>query len=117
MTWFPLNKQAATPAFTPGNSPLKLQQIKDITPKDTTIATYPGPLVMDSSVQLKTKLKDVMKFIEDRINEFGQPHEDNIRDVHRVLIWKLLKVMLEQEGALTGGYGTICSWPRMSFSA
>jgi len=76
---------------------------------DTRMATYPGPLLMDSSVQLKTKLEDVMKLIEHKINEYGQPHEDNIRDVHRILIWKLLKVMLEQEGTLTGGYDTMCS--------
>ncbi|KAK3814099.1 MAG: Sec23-binding domain of Sec16-domain-containing protein [Benniella sp.] len=103
MTWFPRGKQAATSAFDQGSCPLIQQHISEITLMDTRIATYPGPLLMASSVQLKSKLEDVMKLIEHRINEYGQPHEDNIRDVHRILIWKLLKVMLEQEGTLTGG--------------
>ncbi|KAI8362478.1 Sec23-binding domain of Sec16-domain-containing protein [Mortierella sp. GBAus27b] len=92
--------------FAQGNGalgPLKMQRISDVIPKDTAIASYPGPLLMDSSVQLMAKRNHVMKFVEDKINEFSQSPDGHVHDAHRVLVWKLLKVMLEQEGTLTGG--------------
>ncbi|KAF9191283.1 vesicle coat component [Haplosporangium sp. Z 11] len=82
---------------------LQLELIKDIMPVDKFISTYPGPLLMDSSVQLKNKRKDVLKLIEDKINECQNDHQDSTFDAHRVLIWELLKVMIEQEGVLVGG--------------
>lgn len=82
---------------------LQLEHIKDIMTVDESIATYPGPLLMDNSVQLKSKRKDVLTLIETKIKEFELDTQDGTHDAHRVLIWKLFKVMFEQEGALVGG--------------
>ncbi|KAF9945845.1 hypothetical protein BGZ72_000921 [Mortierella alpina] len=81
---------------------LQLEHIKDILPTDKAVSTYPGPLLMDSSVQMKNKRKDVLKMIEDKIKEFEHEPESG-RDAHQVLIWRLFKVMFEQDGALVGG--------------
>ncbi|KAG0027752.1 vesicle coat component [Podila clonocystis] len=82
---------------------LQLQHIKDLVLVDRAIATYPGPLLMDSSVQMKNKRKDVLKLIEDKIKELEVDLHDSTFDAHKVFIWKIFKVMFEQEGALIGG--------------
>ncbi|KAK3822367.1 MAG: Sec23-binding domain of Sec16-domain-containing protein, partial [Linnemannia gamsii] len=82
---------------------LQVEHIKDIMTVDKSIATYPGPLLMDSTVPMKNKRKDVLTLIESKIKEFEQDTQDSAYDAHRVLIWKLFKVMFEQEGALVGG--------------
>ncbi|KAG9324600.1 hypothetical protein KVV02_004094 [Mortierella alpina] len=81
---------------------LQLEHIKDILQGDKAVSTYPGPLLMDSSVQMKNKRKDVLKMIEDKIKEFEHEPESGL-DAHHVLIWRLFKVMFEQDGALVGG--------------
>ncbi|KAG0200432.1 vesicle coat component [Mortierella sp. GBA30] len=81
---------------------LQLEHIKNILPVDSAVSSYPGPLLMDSSVQMKNKRKDVLKLIDDKINEYEHEPESG-RDAHHVLIWRLFKVMFEQEGALVGG--------------
>ncbi|KAF9998974.1 vesicle coat component, partial [Modicella reniformis] len=105
ITWFPSIGKTATSASAHGQDvhvPLNVKQISDIIPKDINIANYPGPLLMDSSVQLKSKQKDVMKLIEDKINELGQSLEVNLSDAHRALIWKLLKVIARIDEAVSG---------------
>ena len=82
---------------------LQLEHIKDVMTLEKSISTYPGPLLMDSSVQMKNKRKDVLTLIENKIKEFEHDTQDSTHDAHRVLIWKLFKVMFEQEGALVGG--------------
>lgn len=82
---------------------LQLDHIKDIMTAEKSIATYPGPLLMDSPAQMKNKRKDVLTLIESKIKEFEHDTQDSTHDAHRVLIWKLFKVMFEQEGALVGG--------------
>ncbi|KAF9985353.1 vesicle coat component [Mortierella antarctica] len=81
---------------------LQLEHIKDILQGDKAVSTYPGPLLMDSLVQRKNKRKDVLKMIEDKIKEFEHEPESGL-DAHHVLIWRLFKVMFEQDGALVGG--------------
>ncbi|KAF8979317.1 hypothetical protein BGZ46_005604, partial [Entomortierella lignicola] len=108
VTAFPRSVQrfdSATSAMVTKRYPgeIRLTHIKDIVPVDRDVSTYPGPLLMDSSVQLKNKKKDVLKHIEDKIKEYEQDHQDSTFDAHRVLIWRLLKVMIEQDGALVGG--------------
>ena len=86
---------------------LQLQHLKDVLTIETSLSTYPGPLLMDSAVQMKNKRKDVLKLIEDKIQSLDNHHsnssEDSAFDAHPILIWKLFKVMFEQEGALVGG--------------
>lgn len=85
---------------------LQLQHLKDVLSIETSLSTYPGPLLMDSAVQMKTKRKDVLKLIEDKIHSLDNHHnmsEDSSFDAHPILVWKLFKVMFEQEGALVGG--------------
>jgi len=107
MTTFPRNVQrfdAATSLMVTKRYPgdLQLEHIKDVVPVDQDIATYPGPLLMDNAVQLKNKRKDVLKVVEDKIKECEYDQQDSTFDAHRVLIWRLLKVMIE-EGTLVGG--------------
>ncbi|KAG0005684.1 hypothetical protein BGZ80_005405, partial [Entomortierella chlamydospora] len=96
MTTFPRNVQrfdSATNVMVTKRYPgdLQLNHVKDVLPVDKDVSSYPGPLLMDSSVQLKNKKKDVLKLIEDKIKEFEQDHQDSTFDAHRVLIWRLFK--------------------------
>lgn len=86
-----------------GCGTLEFQKISDLIPIDSSITSFPGPLLMDSSVPFKNKVKDVSKFIDNKIQELGHIQGDSSFDAHRVLIWKILRVMIEQEGALVGG--------------
>jgi hypothetical protein len=52
---------------------------------------------------MKGKRKEVMKLIDDKINELGQIQEDGSSDAHHVLIWRLFKVMFDHDGTLVGG--------------
>ncbi|KAG0362449.1 hypothetical protein BGZ54_008620 [Gamsiella multidivaricata] len=97
VSWFPCTQHNHD------SRALKVQKISDLIPVDTVIANYPGPLLNDSSVQLKNKRKELLKLIEDKISELGQAQDKGIFDAHRVLIWKLFKVMFEQDGTLVGG--------------
>ncbi|KAK3809469.1 MAG: Sec23-binding domain of Sec16-domain-containing protein [Benniella sp.] len=108
MTTFPRSVQrfdAATSLMVTKRYPgdLQLEHIKDVVPVDQDIATYPGPLLMDNAVQLKNKRKDVLKVVEDKIKDYEYDQQDSTFDAHRVLIWRLLKVMIELEGTLVGG--------------
>ncbi|ORZ09434.1 Sec23-binding domain of Sec16-domain-containing protein [Lobosporangium transversale] len=82
---------------------LQLKHVKEVLSVDKDIATYPGPLLVDNAAQMKNKRKDVLKFIEHKINGLEHGQQDDAFDAHRVLIWRLFKVMFEQEGALVGG--------------
>ncbi|KAI8599847.1 Sec23-binding domain of Sec16-domain-containing protein [Dissophora ornata] len=103
MTWFPSAYNPGIIGAVPNPRALTLQRINDHISADAGIASFPGPLLMDSSVQMKNKRKDVSKLIEDKINRLGKIQGVNEFDAHRVLIWKLFKVMIEQEGTLVGG--------------
>ncbi|KAF9978560.1 vesicle coat component, partial [Actinomortierella ambigua] len=108
MTTFPRTVQRFTSASSimvtkrfPGD--LQLQHLKDFVPVSKTIASYPGPLLMDSAVQFKAKRKDLSKLIDEKIKELDGPLGDADDDAHQVLLWKLFKVMFDHDGVLTGG--------------
>ncbi|KAF9577517.1 hypothetical protein BGW38_007223, partial [Lunasporangiospora selenospora] len=107
VTLFPVSIQGDNAGFqyqqpTRQNGALKFTHLKDVLGSDPVIAGYPGPLLMDSSAPMKNKRKDVLQLIEAKIHEYSQITTDS-SDAHRVLIWRLFKVMFEQESTLVGG--------------
>jgi hypothetical protein len=82
-------------------------------------ATYPGPLFSDpgtpvsivrtgASSQVKTKKAHVVKYLEDRIEEltrgttYMSDGTEKQRTEGKLVLVKLLKIMVENDGALSG---------------
>ncbi|OKL63109.1 hypothetical protein UA08_01392 [Talaromyces atroroseus] len=94
-----------TPMIQPAPGEAKVRQFKQILPFDGDILQYPGPL------KVKSKKKDVIAWLSSRIaaleNE-GMPSslhsEPNGYKRHdeKILLWKLLKILVENDGALEG---------------
>lgn len=85
---------------------VKVKTIKDVQPLEDRLATFPGPL------KGKSKKKETIAWLTAGIEELekGLPnpgfqtqlsHEDK-RASERVLLWKVLRVMVENDGILEG---------------
>lgn len=85
---------------------IKVKTIKEVQPLEDRLAKFPGPL------RGKSKKKDTVSWLSAGIEELekGLPnlafqtqlsHEDK-RAVERVLLWKVLRVMIENDGILEG---------------
>lgn len=94
---------------------------------DTSSATYPGPLFSDPgsptttlvrtgvSTQTKNKKARVIKYLEERAEEISQGigylHRGSLegfRAEAKLTMIRLLKVMVESDGKLSGRYITAC---------
>ncbi|KAI1260039.1 Sec23-binding domain of Sec16-domain-containing protein [Xylariaceae sp. FL1019] len=89
---------------TPGE--VKIKYMKDIEPLEERLAKFPGPL------KGKSKKKETLAWLTAGIDglestlpniSFQQqvPHDDK-RAVERVLLWKILRVLVENDGVLEG---------------
>ncbi|KAI1422209.1 Sec23-binding domain of Sec16-domain-containing protein [Xylaria sp. FL1777] len=85
---------------------VKVRHMKDIQPLEDRLSKFPGPL------KGKSKKKEVVAWLSAGIDglerilpnvSFQQPvsHEDK-RTVERVLLWKILRVLVENDGVLEG---------------
>lgn len=85
---------------------VKVKTIKEVQPLEERLANFPGPL------KGKSKKKETITWLTAGIDELekGLPnpgfqtrlsHEDK-RAVERVLLWKVLRVMIENDGILEG---------------
>jgi hypothetical protein len=85
---------------------VKVRSLKDIFPLEGRLANFPGPL------KGKSKKKEVVSWLTagiemlERDNSYlqgiqGLAHEDK-RKEERVLLWKVLRVMIENDGVLEG---------------
>ncbi|KZT67726.1 hypothetical protein DAEQUDRAFT_712916 [Daedalea quercina L-15889] len=106
------------------SSEIKLQVLHKVIPEsalDTSAASYPGPLFLDpgtpttslvrtaAATQAKTKKARVIKYLEERAEELdrglGYFHSDSLegrRAEGKLILVKLLKVMVENDGRLSG---------------
>ncbi|KAF2755651.1 hypothetical protein EJ05DRAFT_540331 [Pseudovirgaria hyperparasitica] len=95
---------APTMKRSPGE--IKLQSIKQTSPLDDKITTFPGPL------KGKGKKKDVVVWMKAQIETMGKDYqstaihgtttEDLRRRDERLLLWKILQVFIENDGKLEG---------------
>ncbi|KAH6840965.1 COPII coat assembly protein SEC16 [Chaetomium sp. MPI-CAGE-AT-0009] len=95
------------PAVIRSPGEVKIQNIKDIIPLEERLAKFPGPL------KGKSKKKETVAWLTAGIEslEQGLPtnfslhthlsHEDK-RAVERVLLWKILRIFVENDGVLEG---------------
>lgn len=93
------------PAIQPAPGEPKIRQFKQILPSDGDIVRYPGPL------KTKSKKKDVVVWLSSRIaaleNE-GVPSSLHMesdaskRHDEKILLWKLLRILVENDGVLEG---------------
>jgi hypothetical protein len=86
---------------------VKIQSIKEALPLSEDVAKFPGPL------KAKSKKKDVQSWLTQRIEaldkEFNTPglehsiSADGLKRLEeKTLLWKILRVMLDNDGQLTG---------------
>ncbi|KAK6074287.1 COPII coat assembly protein SEC16 [Seiridium cupressi] len=85
---------------------VKVQHIKDVQPIEERLAKFPGPL------KGKSKKKEIVAWLTQGIDFLEKElpnvafqqyvvHEDK-RAIERVLLWKILRVFIENDGALEG---------------
>ncbi|KAH6655172.1 Sec23-binding domain of Sec16-domain-containing protein [Truncatella angustata] len=85
---------------------VKLQHIKDVQPIEDRLARFPGPL------KGKSKKKETVTWLSQGIESLEKDlpnaafqqyisHEDK-RSTERVLLWKILRVLIENDGTLEG---------------
>uniref|UniRef100_A0A093XUX8 Protein transport protein sec16 n=1 Tax=Talaromyces marneffei PM1 TaxID=1077442 RepID=A0A093XUX8_TALMA len=93
------------PMIQPAPGEPKVRQFKQIIPSDGDIVRYPGPL------KTKSKKKDVVAWLSSRIaaleNEGVPSSLDQEPDVfkrhdEKILLWKLLRILVENDGVLEG---------------
>lgn len=99
-----MNQVAPMIIRSPGE--IKVKTIKDVQPLEERLAKFPGPL------KGKSKKKETVAWLTAGIEELEKglpnpafqtqvPHDDK-RVVERVLLWKILRVMIENDGTLDG---------------
>lgn len=81
----------------------RLQKVKDLLGDDDHIASFPGPL------KSKSKKKDVLAWLTIMVDVMEQEQtgldtlgHDSSREVERTLLWKCVKVFIENDGVLVG---------------
>ncbi|KAL2135367.1 hypothetical protein VTI74DRAFT_8893 [Chaetomium olivicolor] len=97
----------AIPAVVRSPGDVKIQNVKDIVPFEERLSKFPGPL------KGKSKKKEIIAWLTTGIetmeqglptNIFHHPHlsHEDKRAVERVLLWKILRVFVENDGVLEG---------------
>ena len=94
-----------TPAIKSAPGEAKVLQLKDLVPPAENIVRYPGPL------KSKSKKKDVIAWLSSKIAEFENDEpsetislypEPYKRHDEKVLLWKVMRIMVENDGVLEG---------------
>ncbi|PWY72321.1 hypothetical protein BO70DRAFT_431701 [Aspergillus heteromorphus CBS 117.55] len=97
---------------------IKIHQVSDWIPTPETIARHPGPL------KSKSKKKDLLAWLSSKIaaleNEgipaSAQLHEDSHkRHDEKVLLWKIVRVLVEHDGVLEGSPDVVKSLRQIIF--
>jgi len=97
---------SSVPMIQPSPGEVKIRNMKDIYPLEGPAANFPGPL------KGKGKKKEVLSWLSSGIDalERGKSHlgslpsitHDDKRKEERILLWKILRVLIEHDGALEG---------------
>lgn len=85
---------------------IKVKTIKEVQPLEERLAKFPGPLrgkskKKEASSWLTAGIEELEKNLPNLAFQNNLSHEDK-RAVERVLLWKILRVMVENEGILEG---------------
>ncbi|KAI1103253.1 Sec23-binding domain of Sec16-domain-containing protein [Jackrogersella minutella] len=96
----------ALPMIVRSPGEVKLKHIKDILPLEDRLAKFPGPLKSKSKKKetlawLTTGIDVLEKSLPNGSFQHTVSHEDK-RAVERVLLWKILRVFIENDGLLDG---------------
>ncbi|KAJ9297131.1 hypothetical protein DTO217A2_8685 [Paecilomyces variotii] len=93
------------PQIKPTPGEVKIRQFRDILPPAENIVQYPGPL------KSKSKKKEVIAWLSSKIAEFENsgiseasrlhPEPDK-RHEEKVLLWKIVRLLVEHDGTLEG---------------
>lgn len=94
-------------------SAIQVRQLKDVLgdqdPMLRSLSDFVGPVLMDSKSSTKNKKKDALAYMDKRIADLtallpspDQPLEYNQAEC-RVLLWRLVRTLLEQEGTFNDG--------------
>ncbi|KAI2466506.1 Sec23-binding domain of Sec16-domain-containing protein [Annulohypoxylon bovei var. microspora] len=96
----------ALPMIVRSPGKVKVKHLRDIQPLEERLAKFPGPL------KSKSKKKEIVAWLSAGIDglEMGLPNvsfyqtvsHENKRAVERVLLWKILRVLVENDGLLEG---------------
>ncbi|GAD91555.1 COPII vesicle coat protein Sec16 [Paecilomyces variotii No. 5] len=93
------------PQMKPSPGEVKVHQFRDILPSAENIVHYPGPL------RSKAKKKEVISWLSSKIAEFENSDNSEASRLHpepqkrreeKVLLWKIVRILVEQDGALEG---------------
>ncbi|KAJ6076917.1 hypothetical protein N7499_008898 [Penicillium canescens] len=93
------------PMIKPSPGEIKTSQLNEFLPSTDTIVQHPGPL------KAKSKKKDLVAWISSKIAAFenlGIPAHDQVHsDTHkrheeRILLWKVVRLLVENDGNLEG---------------
>jgi hypothetical protein len=89
----------------PQPGPIKIRSLKDYT--NTAVPFFPGPVLLDPKTGTKQKKKDVVHYIDAKVDEFEKQKLStvfNSLEFHqlesKILLYQILKVMVETDGKL-----------------
>ncbi len=98
------NAGSAMPVYKPTSGEVRVNSLKDILPLPEQVARFPGPL------RSKSKKKEVLSWLSEKINSLEQSEvqytsqaqlpDPRKRNDEKLLLWKILKVMVEHDGTL-----------------
>lgn len=85
---------------------IKVKTIKEVQPLEERLAKFPGPLrgkskKKEATSWLSAGIEELEKSLPNLAFQSNLSHEDK-RNVERVLLWKVLRVMVENDGVLEG---------------
>jgi hypothetical protein len=97
---------SSVPSVVRSPGEIKVRNIKDIYPMEEPLASFPGPL------KGKSKKKEVIAWLSTGISLLEQQNlylrslsiltHDDKRKEERVLLWKLLRILVEHDGVMEG---------------
>ncbi|ORY95527.1 Sec23-binding domain of Sec16-domain-containing protein [Syncephalastrum racemosum] len=81
-------------------SVIKIKKLRDVMDEPTvsSLSQFVGPALMDSKMGAKSKKKEVLAYMDRRINDMSalqEPHAET-----RVLLWRLVKLLIEKETSI-----------------
>lgn len=85
---------------------IKVKTIKEVQPLEERLAKFPGPLrgkskKKEATAWLTAGIEELEKSLPNPAFQSSLSHEDK-RTAERVLLWKVLRVMIEHDGVLDG---------------
>lgn len=81
---------------------VKVKQIKDIITLDEAVSVFPGPLVNGSKGSAKAHKKEVVNWVNARVEAFTKEERYDTEWQEKILLWKVVALLVENDGVLEG---------------